>query len=816
MSQSALKESENLPDQIMDSAPLDERTVEPLNFDPMAPKIIKNPLLKDIPAPAIKRGWFTMAHLVLEDGSKVLDIQCGDGMNTYVMAALNPKIEFIGMDKNITLIDTAEQKYQLPNLTFISGGIKENFVPKGTLDATVNSFILHEIYSENNCSEKAVTQSLERQFDLLKPNGLIFFQGHVTPSNSDYTLIEMPEDPSKGQEIEKLNDIDLLTLYSEQARPYDGNYSGFYMEELPPRFPRTRLFRVPSKWAHEFILRKDNRTNWEEEIHKEYTFFTRHDFSRTLRGFGARILYSAPHWNEATIKKNLHKKVRLFNENGDPKGTPETSFVFVAQKTANKGSLNLEERKPSKKSNPALTMVAMRNEYDGSTLDVVTRDIHITEVLPYRITQENGLRVFVHEGIPRCLANTVPRKGPNIDGKQWSGHMTEALSIPQDIFETLDEKHFRSTLKFSQDYLGLKPNMGSLFEAGPGFYPAPDSIDEHISTKYLQVERPTETIEPNAIMEDMEGFSTKGRIREIDAQQILNAIGVGLIPTSRLEIQILALYEKLGVNYQSWADCPLSLKTEEPEHTTKLQDIIANLAKEDYRFKETKALKGQLKAMQSVFVDEGQDKGGVKGLASRDKDFILQEDGSMNTAIILPLTRKINGEVMAGIVEQYLPVPQRYKGNGYTVNCPSFSIPAEITNFDMAKRFIADKFEVPVECVSRMGESYFSHIGVTPQRIYPFAVCTAGASGWKKVGRAHGTTTYTPLYRLYRLLYLDNYYSFIKVTAMAYQAALGYDSEMSVGTHFEQKQTDRKESFVNMSVQYSPSSSSSSKDYNND
>lgn len=798
MSQNAIKE--------LEQDALQTPSVGMLPFDPMAPKVIKNPLLKDIPAPAIKRGWFTMAHLVLENGSKVLDIQCGDGLNTYVMAALNPKIEFIGMDKNIALIDAAEEKYQLPNLTFISGDVKENFVPKGTLDATVNSFILHEIYSENNCSEKAVTKSLERQFELLKPNGLIFFQGHVIPSNSEYTLIEMPEDLSRGQQIEQLNDIELLTLYSEQARPYEGEYCGFYMEELPPRFPRTRLFRVPSKWAHEFILRKDNRANWEQEIHKEYTFFTRHDFSRTLNNFGARLLYSAPHWNEEIIKKSLHKKVRLFEENGDPKGTPETSFVFVAQKTANKGSLTLEERKPSKKQSSALSMIAMRNEYDGSTLDVVSRDIHITEVLPYRITEENNLHVFVHEGIPRCLTNTVPRKGPNIDGKQWSGHMTEALSIPQDIFETLDEKHFRSTLKFTQDYLGLKPNMGSLFEAGPGFYPAPDSIDEHISTHYIHVEKPTENVIPKDIMEDIDGFSTKGQIREIDAQQILNAIGVGLIPTSRLELQILALYEKLGLNYQSWADCPLSLKTEEPDHTTKLQDIIANLAKEDHRFKETKALKGQLKTMQSVFVDEGQDKGGVKGLASRDKDFVLQEDGSMNTAIILPLTRKINGEVMAGIIEQYLPVPQRYKGNGYTVNCPSFSIPSEITNFDMAKRFIADKFEVPVECVSRMGESYFSHIGVTPQRIYPFAVCTAGASGWKKVGRTHGTAAYTPLYRLYRLLYLDNDYSFIKVAAMAYQAALGYDSEMSIGTSFEQKHADRKNSFVGMSVDYSATS----------
>ena len=784
-------------------------------YDPTAPIATKNPLLQDIPAKIIRRAWFTTAHIVLENGSKVLDISCRDGIRTYAMAALNPNVEFIGIDKNASLIDEAEKKFQLPNLQFMSGDIQENFVPKGSLDATINSFTLHEIYSENNCSEKAVIDSLERQFELLKENGLVFIQSHIMPPEDEYVLIEMPEDPSKGSSVQHMSEIELLIHYSEQARPRENdNYRGFYLEELPPRFPKTRLFRLPAKWAHEFILRKDNRENWDDEIHKEYSFFTKHDFSRTIKGYGARLLYSAPHWDEQIIKSRINKKLRLFNEEGEPQGTPETSHIMVAQKAKEKQSLTLQERKPCKRENPNMRIIAMRNEYDGSTMDVVTRGMHITEILPYRVTEDNKLHVFVHEGIPRCLINTVPRKGSNIDGKYWSGHMTETFAIPQEIYESVDREHFRSVLNFSQDYLGLKPDMGCLFEEGPGFYPAPDSIDEHISTKYIKVKTPKKTIAPKIILEDAEGFSTKGRIRELDAQQILNAIGVGLIPTSRLEIQILALYERLGLTYQSWAECPLMIKTEEPEKTTKLQDIIANLAKDDYRFKESKGVMGQLKTMQSVFVDEGQDQGGVKGLASRDKDFILNEEGSMNTAIILPLTRKINGEVMAGIIEQYLPVPQRYKGNGYTVNCPSFPLPVEIKNFDMAKKYIADKFEVPVDCVSRMGESYFSHIGITPQRIYPFAVSTAGAKGWKKVGRTHGTTTYTPLYRLYRLLYLDNYYSFMKVVAMCYQACMGYDSDLSIGTSFEQKHADRKDSFVGMNSEHI--SSTSNKDYSHD
>lgn len=785
-------------------------------LDPMAPSVTPNPLLKNIPAKMIRQAWFTMAHLVLENGSKVLDIRCQNGMGTYAMAAMNPNIQFIGIDRSATLIEHAEKKYKLPNLQFMNGDIQENFVPQGSLDAIVNSFTLHEIYSENNCSEKSVTAVLDRQFKLLKKDGYIFIQGHIMPAEDSYVLIEMPEDLNKGTSIKDISEIELLALYAEQARPReDDSYRGFYLEELPPRFPRTRLFRLPAKWAHEFLLRKDDRENWNAELHKEYCFFTRHDFTRTLRGYGARLLYTAPHWDEQIIKNRFGKKIRLFDEDGIPKGSSETSFIIVAQKTSARQSLTLQERKPCREENPNLRIMAMRNEYDGTTLDVVSRDMHLTELLPYRITDSGKLHIFVHEGVPRGLANTIPRKGPNIDRKQWSGHMTEALSIPQEIIEAIDPTHFRSVLNFSQDHLGLKPKMGCLFEDGPGFYPAPDCIDEHIDTKYLEISSAEKIKPPKTVLEDADGFSTRGRIREIDAQQILNAIGAGFIPTSRLEIQILALYEKLEISYQSWADCPLSIQTEEPEETTTLQDILANLAADDTRFKESKGSVGQLKTMQSVFVDEGQDQGSVKGLASREMDFVLNEDSSMNTAVVLPLTRKINGEIMAGIVEQYLPVPQRYKGNGYTVSCPSFPLPAEIENFDMARKYIADKFSVPVECVARLGESYFSHIGVTPQRIFPFAVSTAGTSGWKKVGRGHGATTFTPLYRLYRLLYLDNYYSFIKVVAMAYNASLGQDSDLSASMSFDQKHADRKGSFVGMS-DMSYSSSSNKKDYTHD
>lgn len=748
-------------------------------------------LLNSVPEAVIRKAWFTMSHLLLSPGAKIVDMGCADGAMVFAMAVMNPDYHFTGVDKDRNLIRQARDLYQLKNLEFVCADIGATPVPENSADAVISSFILHEIYSYAQCNEGAVEEIVENHFKCLKTDGLMFIRDFSLPESS-YVLLEMPDEPSYPNDgIHGLSEPELLIQYSEQARPIDDpKHRGFYLEELPPRFPRTRLFRLPYKWAYEFILRKDDREYWNEELHKEYAFLSERDMRRLLKTYNARLIYTAPHWDQQIVKARFEKKFKLFDEDGRMMGNPPTSFITVAQKVGEKKSLNLMERKPTRTPNRAIRVTAMRDDVDGRIQDVVCRDQEIVEILPYRLCEDNKLSIFIHDGLPRGLVNAVPRSSPNIDAKRWSGHMTEAIAIPYDVFESIKPGDTKSTFNFARDFLGLKIIPGKNVEDGPAFYPAPDHIDERIQTKYLQVQKPDGAISPRHILPDITGFSTQGKIREMDAQRVLNAIGVGLIPSSRLEIQILALYEKLGLPYEAWADCPLSLQTEEPEEVSRLKDMVDKMAQHDHRFREIRGTAGQISTAHSVFVDEGQVKGGIAGLASREMEFILQEDKSQNTAVILPLTKRINGEVMAGIIEDYLPVPQRYKGNGYIVTCPSLSLPKDITNFELARKFIAERFEVPIDCVSRMGESYFSHIGVTPQRIYPFAVSTAGVKGWMKEGRG-GRGSYTPLSQLWKLLYLDNYDSFMKVAAYAMKASIGLNS-MTPGTSFAIKLADAK------------------------
>ena len=71
-----------------------------------------------------------------------------------------------------------------------------------------------------------------------------------------------------------------------------------------------------------------------------------------------------------------------------------------------------------------------------------------------------------------------------------------------------------------------------------------------------------------------------------------------------------------------------------------------------------------------------------------------------------------------------------------------------------------------------MGESYFTHIGITPHRIYPFVVTNmrGGADGF-----THGTVSVTPLKDLWKLCYWDNHDSFMKCVGQAYQRLFNSD-----------------------------------------
>lgn len=76
--------------------------------------------------------------------------------------------------------------------------------------------------------------------------------------------------------------------------------------------------------------------------------------------------------------------------------------------------------------------------------------------------------------------------------------------------------------------------------------------------------------------------------------------------------------------------------------------------------------------------------------------------------------------------------------------------------------------------------------GLTPHRIYPFAV--TDSRGFYD-GQTHGTTQLTMLRDLWKMLYWDNHDSFLKVAAIALQH-LTDSNDLSLGHDFSSKMSD--------------------------
>ncbi|MCF6206828.1 MAG: methyltransferase domain-containing protein, partial [Sulfurovum sp.] len=95
---------------------------------------------------------------------------CGDGKITYAMAALNPNINFIGVDKNRKAIKEAVNTYVADNLEFKVGDVSSDFLEPESVDAIINSYTLHKVFSNTRYNERIITDTLNKQFSMLKNN----------------------------------------------------------------------------------------------------------------------------------------------------------------------------------------------------------------------------------------------------------------------------------------------------------------------------------------------------------------------------------------------------------------------------------------------------------------------------------------------------------------------------------------------------------------------------------------------------------------------------------------------------------------------
>jgi SAM-dependent methyltransferase len=688
------------------------------------------------------------AHFILPADARIIDMGCETGEVTYMLAVLNPRVQVIGVDSRTEAIDFARRTYKLPNLLFQVSDISIPDFEDESVDGIINSNILHHVYSVAGHDPGAIAELIEKQTRKLKTGGTMLVRDYVMPPEGEMVFLELPNTPSIGADIASLSDADLLVSFSQNARPMESGCEGFFIEEQMPRREGTRLFRLPHKWAIEFVHRKNYRDSWEQELQEEYTFFTWQDYRRELMRLGLRMVFSAPYWNPWVVKNCFKGRFQLYNENYEPQDPPATNHFIVAQKVADKQSLALEERRPSQQPVGDLQIMLVRDKKSGVLHELVKRPGEYCDIVPYRVTSDNRIVIYVRSGYPRPIVNAVQRGSPNLDGKKWSGHLIEPITM--ETVEMTDdvEANRQAIFEYVRNYAGLRPKSEESWYVGDTYFPSPDRIDEAIEPVFIEVENPQKTSWPIAADKDVR-FTEIGTIVEIDATDITLASQVGLLPEPRLEMHVFELMSRNGIALPGWIGEEMPKIPGQTVKTYSPEDLLKEAEAAD--FEEVKGAPATLKAVKSVFVEEGRVGKAARGLSAQDIEFIVTEDGTENIAIVIPLSRDWDNNLLVALDPRILPVPNRLGGDGAMLNAPSFVLPKNVKSVQDAKIWIAQQFQVSPEQVGQLGESYFTHTGVTPQRVYPFFVVAPGDHGTGPKWR------YTPLKSLWGLLGFARY-----------------------------------------------------------
>lgn len=702
----------------------------------------------NLPHDVILRAKHIVSHLLLGEDSTVLDLDCETGALTAAMASMNPRVHFIGIDRNRQAVMRARARFKdMPNLSFEVGDPMNLRKSPDSVDAIVASAVMGEIYTRSDYDDVPLQNTLQKYFDLLKTDGVLLIHDYAMPHADEYVQIEFPI-PSRDPRHFRLasapvgktqgeREIELLQWFSQNARARD-TVKGFYLEEIPPHVPYTRAFRLPAKWAYEFIIRKTLGSKFKSHIGHQYTCLTENDFDRILsRTVGARIVYTAPWRNMHTIKAHYEGSFRLYTADGKTRGYFPAGYVIVAQKVALGKPLKIQELRPSPDAPQSLSIQSVRDDTNGEITDVVSRDVPSTDIIPWFMTASGRIKVVLRADANKGIANLTPRARRNLDGKRWSGHMVSVPTLTAHDLEGFDHASQAAVARLMAQKFGLKMQPGKGFEPGPKGYPSPAMIDERLETLFANIQPPEFTGLRLA------GAADALRLKVYDLEDVLRATGCGLIPNAWLDIQMQELSKKLGVKVTPWLHeaVPLAYDPPPEDQLIRAGKILKQKPKKPEKapgpmytygktgakwplvsgaFRPIRGKAGQITTQRSSFVEQGRIDGALRGMSAFDQDFAAPRDELMNIAAIMPLTEDLQGNTLVGFEFRELPVPSRFGQTEPMMNLPTLPLPPDITDIDAARAYVAAQFDVEVARVAPMGESFFTFVDMMPQRVYPF------------------------------------------------------------------------------------------------
>lgn len=663
----------------------------------------------------------TAAHLLCR--GRVADMGMGSGAGSEALAALYPELEVVGVDLDPTMVALAGEKYRRPNLSFVVGDIASPVFADGSLDGIFDSSVLHHVTTFGGYKHENAASALLVQSRALAAHGVLVVRDFVDPT-SDATRgravwLDLPSDD--GDDSDDPRSASTARLFERFAREFRSLHAepGFpLVREADPR-PGLRRYRTTHKLAAEFVLRKDYRTDWEAEVKEEYTYFTAERFEEVFAELGLRLLASAPIWNPWIVNRRFVGKCAFSDaETGAPMEYPPTNYLIAGERVPEGEGVRFRESVPSAPLG-YLEMTHHRHVETGQVRDLVRKPHLLVDVVP-TFTLHGERFVVARMSYPRPLLACAPAARDAIDGARPSPYVTEPLNVPvtsRPLAQTVEDA--------LAEIVGIPPRAIHALWPGARFYPSPGGVEEDVRTVFVEIDP--------LLVEDrvahFSGFSTSGRVRALEARQVLRAAQVGGLPDARLETAVHALLAERGESPGPWIGEELVID-EGAIDTSRLTTLAALEARPRRRaFAPEREAAGFLDLRGSL-LEELDRHGNV--VASRPMEYVIPRTLTASTVAVALLTRR-DGEVFIGIDDDDLPAAQSFEGSSGLLVTPAWRLPRTARGRTAALAFVRERLrtEYGLEAtrIQSLGGSYHPSPGVTPEVVHPFAVSVTTAGG---------------------------------------------------------------------------------------
>jgi 2-polyprenyl-3-methyl-5-hydroxy-6-metoxy-1,4-benzoquinol methylase len=123
---------------------------------------------------------YTWVQTLLPATGRVLDIACGAGYGSYLLATANPALEVIGVDYDLRAIEFAKSNYVASNLCFFKGDLVEWTFEDGSQLGSYDVIVCFDTIEHLLHREVALINLAQN----LHSNGLLIFStpsGHTKP-----------------------------------------------------------------------------------------------------------------------------------------------------------------------------------------------------------------------------------------------------------------------------------------------------------------------------------------------------------------------------------------------------------------------------------------------------------------------------------------------------------------------------------------------------------------------------------------------------------------------------------------------------------